>query len=92
MYYSLLLSLASATFISTLIGGEGGQMMKSVFLDVHFDIDSILSGVVLEYFVKKCVKSNFYPVPILFFIKCLTNTIQPDILVLKLFSTRIQFS
>ena len=37
--YSLLLSLASAAFISTLIGGERGQMMKFVFLDVHFDIE-----------------------------------------------------
>ena len=31
-------SNGSVTFISTLIGGEEGQMMKFVFLDVHFDI------------------------------------------------------
>ena len=39
MRFSLLLSLASETFTSTLIGGEGGQMMKLVFLYVHFDIE-----------------------------------------------------
>ena len=35
--YLLLLSLSSVTFILTLIGGEGGGMLKSVFPDVHFD-------------------------------------------------------
>ena len=40
MCYSLLLSLASATlYFNIEWGGEGGQMMKFVFLDVHFDIE-----------------------------------------------------
>ena len=81
MCYSLLLSLASATFISTLTGGEGGQMIKFVFLDVHLtlrktrvktqSVPTILSRVVLEYFVNKvCVQKQvfgiFHHAPILF--------------------------
>ena len=43
MWYSLLLSLASATCTSTLLSGEGVQMMKFVFLDLHFEIEEELS-------------------------------------------------
>ena len=39
MFHSLLFSLVSAIFISTLFGEEGERMLKFVFLDVHFDIE-----------------------------------------------------
>ena len=85
-------------------GGGGGQMRKFVFLDVHFDIEkdqrqdskcrnNFVQGCLVIFCEKMCTKAIFFhPAPILFYIKCLTNTLQPHILMLNLFSTRMQFS
>ena len=79
-------------------------MRKFVFLDVHFDIEkdqgqdskchnNFVQGCLVIFCDKNVYKSNFFhPASILFYIKCLTNTLQPHILMLNLFSTRMQFS
>ena len=56
MCYLLLLSLTSATFISILIGGEGGQMPNFAFLDAYFDMEEgeCEDSKCLDIFVQGC--------------------------------------
>ena len=91
---------AKLTFeiIKLSLAGGGGYSQLTI-LTTFSNLQTVpttLSRVVLEYifFKQICTKAIFgivHLAPILFNNKCLTNTIQPHVLVLKLFSTRMKF-